>query len=433
MIKTLRLKNIGPSKSMVLNFGKRLNIITGDNGLGKSFLLDISWWAMTRVWPYEINHKLTLGQKAIPNCEKEAVIEYTFSGLKMQENSAIRKFDCTMQEWSNLGTGRPPNPGLVLYALSDGSFAVWDPIKNYWKDNMSSFDTNRPKAYVFSSKEVWDGLEDKYGNWLCNGLIRDWASWQRERGETFELLNRVLKKLSSSNKEELIPGKLTRVSLDDARDIPTIKMPYGEEVPVIHLSSGIKKVLALAYFLVWAWEEHKKAVALTKRRLTPQVTFLIDEIESHLHPSWQRRIIPSLLEVVKTLASDAKIQIITATHSPMIMTSIETIFDKEQDRWFDIDYETVNNKYEVVLYERDFVRHGDICNWLTSEAFDMPSARSLEAEQVLYKVENSLLDEEIDSDKIKKLEKELKNVLGGMDDFWIRWRYMKKRQGFEDG
>jgi len=433
MIKKLKLENIGPSKSMVLNFGTRLNIITGDNGLGKSFLLDISWWAMTRVWPSEINHKLTLGQKAIPNCEKDAVIEYSFAGLTTQENRAIREFDCSIQEWSTLKTGRPPNPGLVLYSLSDGSFAVWDPIKNYWKNDTDNPNTARPKAYVFSSKEVWDGLEDQYGNWLCNGLIRDWASWQKERGETFELLNKVLKKLSSSTKEELIPGKLTRVSLDDARDIPTIKMPYGEEVPVIHVSSGIKRVLALAYFLVWAWEEHKKAVALTKRKLTPQVTFLIDEIESHLHPSWQRRIIPSLLEVVKTLASDAKIQIITATHSPMIMTSIETIFDKKQDRWFDIDYEKVNNRYEVVLHNREFVRHGDICNWLTSEAFDMPSARSFEAEQVLHEVENLLLYEDIDSDKIENLEKELKNVLGGMDDFWIRWNYMKKRKGFKSG
>jgi hypothetical protein len=38
----------------------------------------------------------------------------------------------------------------------------------------------RPQVCVFSPKEVWDGLEREDGTWLCNGLIRDWASWQKE-------------------------------------------------------------------------------------------------------------------------------------------------------------------------------------------------------------------------------------------------------------
>ncbi|MEA3284392.1 MAG: AAA family ATPase [Synergistota bacterium] len=58
MIKKISMKNIGPSPFMELEFGERLNLITGDNGLGKSFLLDIAWWAMTRSWPAEQNPKL---------------------------------------------------------------------------------------------------------------------------------------------------------------------------------------------------------------------------------------------------------------------------------------------------------------------------------------------------------------------------------------
>lgn len=34
------------------------NLITGDNGLGKSFLLDLIWYAMTRQWPSEANPQL---------------------------------------------------------------------------------------------------------------------------------------------------------------------------------------------------------------------------------------------------------------------------------------------------------------------------------------------------------------------------------------
>ena len=49
MLKELKLSHVGPAPSMELEFGERLNLITGDNGLGKSFLLDIAWWSMTRV------------------------------------------------------------------------------------------------------------------------------------------------------------------------------------------------------------------------------------------------------------------------------------------------------------------------------------------------------------------------------------------------
>ncbi len=59
MLKSLRLKNVGPAPEMEL--APRLNLITGDNGLGKSFLLDVAWWALTRRWPQELNDRLSSG------------------------------------------------------------------------------------------------------------------------------------------------------------------------------------------------------------------------------------------------------------------------------------------------------------------------------------------------------------------------------------
>ena len=53
MIESLRLRNVGPAPEMEMTFAPRLNLITGDNGLGKSFLLDVIWWALTRKWPQE--------------------------------------------------------------------------------------------------------------------------------------------------------------------------------------------------------------------------------------------------------------------------------------------------------------------------------------------------------------------------------------------
>ncbi len=180
MIQHLKMTNIGPASKMELEFGKRLNLLTGDNGLGKSFLLDIAWWAMTRKWPAEVNPKLTAGKVALPSDKKEtAEIDFSFSAVSRTKGHTST-FEPKTQSWS-VPQGRPAIPGLGFYALADGSFAVWDPARNYWKPKNEETQ-ERPPAYVFSPKEVWDGLQREDGTWLCNGLIRDWAGWQKEKG-----------------------------------------------------------------------------------------------------------------------------------------------------------------------------------------------------------------------------------------------------------
>ena len=64
-------------------------------------------------------------------------------------------------------------------------------------------------------------------------------------------------------------------------------------------------------------------------------------------------------------------QLITATHSPLVMTSVEPSFDEKTDAWFDLDFED----QQVVLRRRDFEKHGDAGTWLLSEAFDLQSGR----------------------------------------------------------
>jgi recombinational DNA repair ATPase RecF len=41
MLKELHLKLVGPSPKLDVELSDRLNIFTGDNGLGKTFLLDM--------------------------------------------------------------------------------------------------------------------------------------------------------------------------------------------------------------------------------------------------------------------------------------------------------------------------------------------------------------------------------------------------------
>ena len=410
MLELLKFKNVGPGPELGIEFRPRMNILVGDNGLGKTFLLDVAWWALTRTWS---------GEKAIPfRPPAKPSIKYQYRATKKQYSPKPVIFDRETEEWK-IPRGRPPIPGLVIYARVDGGFSVWDPSRNYWKGE----NKDRQSAYIFEPRDVWDGLPSDNSVKFCNGLIADWASWQLENGEAFAQLKAVLLSLSPSPDELVIPGKLRKVSLNDARRHPTIKMPYGQEVPLIHASSGMRRIIALAYLLVWTWQEHVSSAELRGDAPAREIIFLVDEIEAHLHPQWQRRLVPALLGVMEVLTGqlDVPVQLIAATHSPLVMASIEPHFDEERDGLFHLSLA----KEKVELKEQKWAQQGDVVGWLVSEAFGLRQGRSLEAEQAIEAAEawmrgdpSSLPGDLRTKDKIHD---ELVRVLAGHDPFWPRW------------
>ncbi len=72
------------------------------------------------------------------------------------------------------------------------------------------------------------------------------------------------------------------------------------------LSDGYRNVLAMAADIAWRME----------RQRDPEVVVLIDEIELHLHPAWQQRI---LTDLTRTFPSA---QFIVSTHSPQVLSTI---------------------------------------------------------------------------------------------------------------
>ena len=202
MLDYLRFRDVGPAPELTIDFSSRLNFLAGDNGLGKTFLLDVAWWVLTRTWA-----RAPVVPHAPPAKPR---LSYRYGANSVDYTST---FDRRVEEWS-IDQGRPPIPGMVIYAQVDGGFSVWDPARNYSKKESPG----RPPSYLFSAREVWDGLPLDSPTKLCNGLISDWASWQLEKGEAFDQLCRVLRALAPSGEEPLEPGALRRVSLDDAPD-----------------------------------------------------------------------------------------------------------------------------------------------------------------------------------------------------------------------
>lgn len=413
MLQSLTMHGVGPARQLgPVLFAPRMNFLTGDNGLGKSFVLDTAWWALTRTWARGI---AAMPQKSA----KTSRIEFRYSKSTPGAHDETVTFNHRDNVW-RVKQGRPPIPGVVIYAGVDGNFSAWDPARNYWKDKDATASL-KPKAFNFSPAQVWDGLQGADGTWYCKGLVHDWVLWQRGQDPAFMDLIKVLDALSPSGVEKLRPGDPVRLG-DDVTDHPSLRMPYGQDVALVHASAGMRRIAALAYLLVWTWREHEKACERTRQKKAKEVIFLIDEIECHLHPQWQRRIVPALLQVMQALTGKkVPVQLIVATHSPLVLASVEPDFDTAQDAIFGIHLQDGQAQIEA----EPWAPQGDVVNWLVSPAFGLQQARSVQAEEAIEAAEawmrgdKDSLPTHLNSEA--RIHKALLKSLPGHDDFWPRW------------
>jgi AAA15 family ATPase/GTPase len=413
MLKELHLKGVGPADQFDLECADRLNILTGDNGLGKSFLLDIIWWCVTG----RIENPTIVSEEMIDNPE----ISYHFLIPETNKIESIKsqfkyskKF--SQRRWISTDANVPLvfRNTLAVYIRVDGGISV------FISGDKNIINNNRFIDFSFSSSEVWNGRRTK-NNVSCYGLIDDWIKWQNQPDQTnFQLLSEVINQLSATD-ETIEIGKPTRISLNDIREIPTIKLPY-DTIPITHASAGMKRILSLAYILVWMQSENRIISKMLKQEPAHQLIFLMDEVESHLHPRWQRIIVPAILKVIEKLQQKIDVQAFITTHSPLVLASIEPIFDEEIDKLFLFEL----NKKTVTLEEIPWTKQGDVISWLTSEIFGLKQARSKEAEEAIEAAQAWMRKDDMKqfSENLrteKSIHEQLITLLPGHDPFFPRW------------
>ena len=225
----------------------------------------------------------------------------------------------------------------------------------------------------------------------------------------------------------LLPGEPIRVP-NDSREIPTIIYPYGN-VPVINSSAGVGRIVTLAYLIVWAWNEHKESCKLRGIKPDSRIVVMVDELEAHLHPKWQRTILPTLVEIQKELAEELEIQFIIATHSPLIMASSEGVFKTETDKLFQV--KLISENADVVLLEENYIKYGQVNSWLTSPIFNLGQARSTDAEKAINEAKRLQLEDEPTNAEVNEAHQKLLQCLSQNDPFWPRWIYFAEQHGVE--
>ena len=128
---------------------------------------------------------------------------------------------------------------------------------------------------------------------------------------------------------------------------------------------------------------------------------------------------------------ETSIQLVAATHSPLVLASIEPHFDDERDRLFHMDISSGRVRLEV----EPWAKQGDALNWLVSNVFGLKQGRSVEAEKAIVAAQafmcgkTSVLPDGLAGRD--DIDRELQRVLPGHDPFWPRWVVWSEPQDHE--
>lgn len=160
MLKELHLRSVGPSAQFDVEFADRLNIFTGDNGLGKSFLLDVAWWVLSGNW---------VEQPAYPqrNTEQTPEIIYqinTQDGAKDYQSS----FNFSEQKWLDYWSKFKSDLADGFNNLC-GYSVMYEPVGSV--DHFLSCENHRHLAYEWSNYRFISGWINSSKGTLDNQFL----------------------------------------------------------------------------------------------------------------------------------------------------------------------------------------------------------------------------------------------------------------------
>ena len=328
IIKELTLTNFRGYKELTVPLHDKFNLIIGDNGSGKTAILEALTVAMGSLFLGIIN---TQSRHILPK-------DVHISTL---ENSQEFGFPVIVKASGTLNnepvTWQRELTSLKSKTLIRGALKIKDIGKQYDKRIRSGEEVNLPVLAYYATGRLFDEARDREEKLSKNPEI---ASRLRAYNQclqakmTFKKFIRWFKgkEISRIQKGEAdlsyilvketivntIPGcKNVFFEFDPDKSVGfTVILDDGRTLPFNYLSDGTRNFIALIADIAFkcvTLNPHLKRKALTE---TSGIV-LIDELDLHLHPEWQRQIVSSLKNTFP------KVQFVTTTHSPFLIQETE--------------------------------------------------------------------------------------------------------------
>jgi predicted ATP-binding protein involved in virulence len=146
-LSVLTIEGIGVAKKLRMELADRINLFTADNGLGKSFILDCAWYALSGYW---INLPAYPREDADRDDPK---ISFQIKNKTKKGYKGYVSYDWKQQEWASLEE-RPAIPSLLIYASKEGAFAVWDSARDSFSESAKTKPLLRERKFPMAFKAI---------------------------------------------------------------------------------------------------------------------------------------------------------------------------------------------------------------------------------------------------------------------------------------
>ena len=331
-VKKIHLVNYRGIKDLTVEFEAGLNIIIGNNGAGKSSLLggislslkNLLWGTgtddKTRITRDEVRTVLVLVGSVTENVKycTPLSLKTTFEleGTEYEtsfEYSESPKNDSI--EAKNIQNIRYDAINKMMELINDENSRL--PLLSYQGDGRQFFATanepDRPNGQI----ERLQGYKDCLSGKSSVDLIQNWCAQMDYAGYRLghEAAEYVLfKNIVSRFIMELEGLDKARVEFSPKLNRLVYSENDGGGCLVQNLSAGYQSVFCLVMELAYRTALLNPALDSLKNL---EGVVIIDEIDMHLHPRWQWKILGALR------ATFPKVQFIVATHSPIVISSAE--------------------------------------------------------------------------------------------------------------
>jgi predicted ATP-binding protein involved in virulence len=343
-IRSLTLKHIGVFEDETINFPEKkekdkaeIHILTGQNGTGKTTILQALAGGMLKIEQYKtFPHNFEFAtpsktfEKILLKKFKSKVQNQTPITVNFSEYAWIKILNNFHYETYNIYTKY-----ATIAHVGSGSK---DELKELYKTKFAR-DLVKSVAFAYSGyrfiedeenlnikeNEDYDPLENalefnktynkndySLNQWLANTISKRNNAFFEGNEKEVERFKRNIENLKLII-QEIIETPIDFKFKNETSKIVAVK--GGVELDFDLLPDGLRSIIS------WIGDLLMRMDALKWENDLPvferEFILFLDEIEVHLHPSWQRKVLP----VVQKLFKNA--QIFITTHSPFIVNSID--------------------------------------------------------------------------------------------------------------
>jgi predicted ATP-binding protein involved in virulence len=324
IISDIEILGVGGIQSINIPLHSRMNIICGPNGIGKTTILEC------------VAHLLSHGNSSILKRHVNSQggsVSANFKLESLEQKQVKIQINSFNPNENNQISGDYGLSKFILSLKTTRTFA-------YTALAAVSKDTEKPDHVMYTEAQAGISLQDTK-NWFVNRYLYSAHKNALSAAQmaNFEIAKQCFSQLNS---------EFSFLRVNAATNEIMVNTPTGE-LYYEYLSSGFKSCLSIMFGIMKEIEYRFPNTEVAKF----EGIVLIDELELHLHPEWQSRIVPVLLNIFPSL------QFITTTHSPHII--------QNADRHTIIALERKNN--EIVKRELPSTVYG-FKGWTVEEVLE---------------------------------------------------------------